>query len=54
MSALIAAGVAFYGFLSIVPLLGATVLIYGLVADPETVVRNMKSLTSSCPPTPPS
>ena len=46
---LIAAGVAFYGFLALVPLLGAIVLSYGLLADPETVVRNMKGLTSVMP-----
>ena len=46
---LVAAGVAFYGFLALVPLLGATVLSYGLVADPSTVVRNMKGLTSVMP-----
>ena len=46
---LIAAGVAFYGFLALVPLLGAIVLSYGLVADPGTVVRNMKGLTSVMP-----
>ena len=46
---LIAAGVAFYGFLALVPLLGATVLVYGLVADPATVVRDMTQLTSVMP-----
>lgn len=46
---LIAAGVAFYGFLAMVPLLGALVLSYGLVASPETVVHNMQSLTSVMP-----
>lgn len=46
---LIAAGVAFYGFLALVPLLGAIVLSYGLLASPETVVANMKSLTSVMP-----
>ena len=46
---LIAAGVAFYGFLALVPLLGAIVLSYGLVASPATVVGNMKSLTSVMP-----
>ena len=35
--ALVAAGVAFYAFLALVPLLGATVLTYGLLADPQTV-----------------
>ena len=46
---LIAAGVAFYGFLALVPLLGAIVLSYGLIAEPVTVVRNMKQLTSVMP-----
>jgi membrane protein len=46
---LIAAGVAFYGFLALVPLLGAIVLSYGLVASPETVMANMRSLTSVMP-----
>ena len=47
--ALVAAGVAFYAFLALVPLLGATVLTYGLVADPQTVASNVKSLTSVVP-----
>lgn len=46
---LVAAGVAFYAFLALVPLLGATILTYGLVADPQTVVTNVKSLTSIMP-----
>jgi membrane protein len=41
---LIAAGVAFYGFLALVPLLGAVVLIYGLLADPKTVLGNVQAL----------
>ena len=45
----VAAGVAFYGFLALVPLLGATVLTYGLVADPQTVVANAQSLTKVMP-----
>ena len=36
---LVAAGVAFYGFLAMVPLLGATVLTYGLVASPHAGPR---------------
>jgi membrane protein len=47
--ALVAAGVAFYGFLALVPLLGAIVLTYGIIADPQTVVSNVKSLTSLVP-----
>jgi membrane protein len=46
---LVAAGVAFYGFLALVPLLGATVLTYGLVATPATVISHMQSLTSVLP-----
>ena len=46
---LIAAGVAFYSFLALVPLLGAIVLTYGIIADPQTVLSNVKSLTSVMP-----
>lgn len=46
---LVAAGVAFYGLLALVPLLGATVLTYGLVADPHAVVGHIDSLTKSLP-----
>ncbi|MGP7795404.1 YhjD/YihY/BrkB family envelope integrity protein [Sphingomonas sp. CLY1604] len=46
---LIAAGVAFYGFLALVPLLGAMVLSYGLIADPQTVIADMQRLTSVMP-----
>jgi membrane protein len=46
---LIAAGVAFYGFLALVPLLGAIVLSYGLIAEPATVIKNMQGLTSVMP-----
>ena len=46
---LIAAGVAFYAFLSIVPLLGAVVLTYGLAADPQTVGKSIAALTDVMP-----
>lgn len=46
---LVAAGVAFYAFLALVPLLGAIVISYGLVATPATVLRNVQSLTSVMP-----
>lgn len=46
---LIAAGVGFYGFLALVPLLGATVLTYGLVADPQTVIANVRALADVMP-----
>lgn len=47
---LVAAGVAFYGFLAIVPLLGIIVLAYGLAADPQTTISNINSLTRFLPP----
>lgn len=46
---LIAAGVAFYAFAAIVPLLAAVVLSYGLFAAPETVQRNIQAIFSSMP-----
>ena len=46
---LIAAGVAFYAFIAIVPTLGAIVLTYGLIADPATVLLNMQSLARFLP-----
>lgn len=47
---LISAGVAYYGFLALVPLLGIVVLIYGLLADPQTVVSNVRAMTQILPP----
>ncbi|QXQ06378.1 YihY/virulence factor BrkB family protein [Sphingosinicellaceae bacterium] len=46
---LIAAGVAFYGFLAMVPLLGAMVLTYGLVVDPADLAKHMHALTGLVP-----
>jgi membrane protein len=46
---LVAAGVAFYGFLALVPALIAVVSIYGLVADPADVKRLVKDVGSSLP-----
>lgn len=46
---LIAAGVAFYGFLALVPLLGALVLSYGFVATPETVLHNVQQMANVMP-----
>jgi len=45
----IAAGVAFYAFLAFVPLLGSIVLIYGLVAEPASVVSHMRAMTTMMP-----
>ncbi|QIG80150.1 YihY/virulence factor BrkB family protein [Stakelama tenebrarum] len=46
---LMAAGVAFYAFLSIVPLLGAIVMTYGLVADPASVAKDMQAIMQVVP-----
>jgi membrane protein len=47
---IVAAGVAFYCFLALVPLLAAIVLTYGLLADPETIVYDAQRLASVMPP----
>ena len=46
---LLAAGVAFFGFLAITPLIASIVLIYGLVADVATVQHQMQTLTRVIP-----
>ena len=46
---LVAAGVAFYVFLALVPLLTALLLSYGLFADPATVGEHMGALTAILP-----
>ncbi len=46
---LMAAGVAFYCFLSLVPLLAAVILSYGLIADPSTVADHIKMIVSIVP-----
>jgi len=46
---LMAAGVAFYCFLSLVPLLGAVILSYGLIADPATIAGHIKTIVSIVP-----
>ncbi|WP_295634943.1 YihY/virulence factor BrkB family protein [Novosphingobium sp.] len=47
---LISAGVAFYAFLALMPLLGAVVLTYGLVASPARVLGDLHALTRALPP----
>lgn len=47
---LVAAGVTYYGFLALVPLLGIIVMVYGLIAEPATVVDNVRTLTTILPP----
>ena len=46
---LVAAGVAFYAFLALVPLISAIVLTYGLVAEPEHVARHITTLARTMP-----
>lgn len=46
---LLAAGVAFYSFLSLFPAMIAAVTIYGLVADPATVERQTKAISDALP-----
>ena len=47
--ALVSAGVAFYGFFALLSLLGLIVLAYGFVADPRSVVQDMRALTTVLP-----
>lgn len=46
---LLAAGLAFYCFLAITPLIAATVMIYGLVGDVETVRSQMQGIVEVMP-----
>ena len=46
---IVAAGVAFYGFVAVVPALAATVAIYGLAADPSQVTDQITGLASVLP-----
>src|SRR5919112_4297368 len=46
---LVAAGVAFYGFFALLSLLGLIVLTYGFVADPHSVIEDMRALTAVLP-----
>lgn len=47
---LVAAGVAFYGFLALVPLLGILVLTYGMFAQPATVIAHVTTMVRFLPP----
>ena len=46
---LVAAGVAFYAFLALVPALVALISIYGLVANPANVTQQVKNVASALP-----
>lgn len=45
----VAAGVAFYGFLALVPLFVIILFVYGIFADPLTVLRSMGALMDALP-----
>ena len=47
---LVAAGVSYYAFLAMVPLLAVCVLLYGLVATPDAVARDIDALGRGLPP----
>jgi membrane protein len=47
---LVAAGVAFYVLLSLFPALGALVSLYGLIADPTTMVQHIDFVSDVLPP----
>lgn len=46
---LAAAGISFYAFLALLPLLAAIVLVYGLVADPQTVIDHVHEFAGAMP-----
>ncbi|MFQ1000973.1 YihY/virulence factor BrkB family protein [Modestobacter sp. SSW1-42] len=46
---IIGGGVAFFGFLAIFPALIAAISLYGLIASPETVARQIESLSDQLP-----
>ena len=46
---LLAAGVAFFAFLSLFPAMIASVMVYGLLADPQTVARQAEELSKALP-----
>ena len=46
---ILAAGVAYFAFLALVPLLAAAVLGYGLFADPQMVAQNINALADNLP-----
>lgn len=47
--ALLSAGVAYYAFLSLAPLLGAIVMTYGLFGDPALVSQHMQAIMTIVP-----
>ncbi|MEB3416314.1 YihY/virulence factor BrkB family protein [Alteriqipengyuania sp. WL0013] len=48
-ASIIAAGIAYYAFLALVPMLAACVLAYGVFADPDTVANHIRALADNLP-----
>lgn len=46
---LAAAGVSFYAFLALLPLIASVVLLYGLIADPASVIEDVRDLSGAMP-----
>ncbi|GAA3787033.1 YihY/virulence factor BrkB family protein [Qipengyuania pelagi] len=46
---IVAAGIAFYALLALVPLLATVVLAYGIFADPATVAKHIAALAQTLP-----
>lgn len=46
----IAGGVAFFGFLAIFPALGAAIMVWGLIADPDTIQTRLARFGEMMPP----
>jgi len=46
---ILAAGVAFFGFLAIFPAIIAAITLYGIFADPETVAAQVRELSAALP-----
>ncbi|HUR60184.1 MAG TPA: YihY/virulence factor BrkB family protein [Opitutaceae bacterium] len=46
---IVSAGVAFYGFVAVVPALAAVIAVYGLVSDPSEVAAQIESLAQVLP-----
>jgi membrane protein len=49
-ASVLAGGVAFFAFLSMLPALAALVSIYGLLADPEDAARQVQAVAGALPP----
>src|SRR5690606_5182108 len=50
MVPLLAAGVAFFGFVALFPTMIAVILVYGLISDPQDISEQVQSLEGSLPP----